>query len=73
MTLENGDRALHGLTGFTSRALLSRQAVNVLGRDQDFSNLRIREALGWDPRVTYVAGLEDTVAWLRHEYLRHIL
>jgi nucleoside-diphosphate-sugar epimerase len=25
--------------------------------------------LGWEPRVTYAAGLEDTLAWLRDEYL----
>jgi nucleoside-diphosphate-sugar epimerase len=67
--LEHGYRAVHRLTGLTSPALLSRQAVNVLGRDQDFSSLRIRERLGWEPRVTYAAGLEDTLAWLRDEYL----
>jgi nucleoside-diphosphate-sugar epimerase len=72
-TLEHGYRAVHSLTGFTSPALLSRQAVNVLGCDQDFSSLRIRETLGWEPRVTYAAGLEDTVAWLRDEYLPAIL
>jgi nucleoside-diphosphate-sugar epimerase len=66
-TLEHGYRALHTLTGLTSPALLSRQAVHVLGRDQDFSNLRIREALGWEPRVSYAAGLQATLEWLRHE------
>jgi oxidoreductase len=73
ITLEQGYRALHRLTGITSPALLSRQAVNVLGRDQDFSNLRIREVLDWEPRVTYSDGLEDTLGWLRHEYLPHAL
>jgi nucleoside-diphosphate-sugar epimerase len=72
-TLEHGYRAVHSLTGFTSPALLSRQAVNVLGRDQDFSSLRIRETLGWEARVTYAAGLEDTVRWLRDEYFPSIL
>jgi nucleoside-diphosphate-sugar epimerase len=64
-TLEHGYRTLHTLTGLTSPALLSRQAVHVLGRDQDFSNLRIREALGWEPRVSYAAGLAATLEWLR--------
>jgi nucleoside-diphosphate-sugar epimerase len=72
-TLEHGYRAVHSLTGFTSPALLSRQAVNVLGRDQAFSSLRIRETLGWQPRVAYAAGLEDTVAWLRNVYLPSIV
>jgi nucleoside-diphosphate-sugar epimerase len=72
-TLEHGYRAVHRLTGLTSPTLLSRQAVNVLGRDQDFSSLRIRETLGWEPRVTYATGLENTLAWLRDEYLPSIL
>ena len=49
--------------------LLSRQAVQVLGRDQDFSNRKARELLGWEPRVGYDAGLAATVAWLRSEHL----
>lgn len=70
--LEHGYRAVHRLTGLTSPALLSRQAVNVLGRDQDFSSLRIRQTLGWEPQVTYATGREATVAWLRDEYLPSI-
>ncbi len=68
-TLEHGYRLLHRATGLTSPALLSRQAVQVLGRDQDFSNVRIREVLAWEPRVSYAAGLQATLAWLREEYL----
>jgi nucleoside-diphosphate-sugar epimerase len=68
-TLEHGYRLLHRTTGLRSSALLSRQAVNVMGRDQDFSNARIREALGWEPRVDYTAGVEATIEWLAHEYL----
>ena len=49
--------------------LLSRQAVHVLGRDQDFSNRKARELLGWEPRVDYDAGLAATVDWLRTEHL----
>jgi nucleoside-diphosphate-sugar epimerase len=63
--LEQGYRLLHGITGLRSRPLLSRQAVQVLGRDQDFSNRKAREELGWEPRVSYEEGLEATVAWLR--------
>jgi nucleoside-diphosphate-sugar epimerase len=45
--------------------LLSRQAVHVLGCDQDFSNHKAMTVLGWEPRVDYRAGLEATLAWLR--------
>ena len=47
--------------------LLSRQAVHVLGRNQNFSNRKARELLGWEPRVDYAAGLEATLAWLKAE------
>jgi ornithine--oxo-acid transaminase len=67
--LEHGYRALHRTTRLTAPPLLSRQAVHVLGTDQDFSNRKARELLGWEPRVGYEAGLEATLAWLRSEHL----
>jgi nucleoside-diphosphate-sugar epimerase len=67
--LENGYRWLRKVTRLKTAPLLSRQAVHVLGRDQDFSNRKARELLGWEPRVSYAAGLEATLAWLRQDYL----
>jgi nucleoside-diphosphate-sugar epimerase len=66
--LEHGYRLLRRTTGVTTRPLLSRQAVHVLGRSQDFSNRKARETLGWVPRVSYQEGLAATVGWLREEY-----
>jgi nucleoside-diphosphate-sugar epimerase len=63
--LERGYRLLRGATGLTTPPLLSRQAVQVLGRDQDFSNHRARTVLGWQPRVPYAEGLAATLRWLR--------
>jgi nucleoside-diphosphate-sugar epimerase len=37
-----------------------------MGRDQNFSNRKAREVLGWQPRIDYEAGLAATVAWLRN-------
>jgi acetylornithine/succinyldiaminopimelate/putrescine aminotransferase/nucleoside-diphosphate-sugar epimerase len=68
-SLEHGYRALRRTTGLTLPPLLSRQAVQVLGRNQDFSNRRASEMLGWSPRVEYEAGLEATVRWLTEDYL----
>jgi ornithine--oxo-acid transaminase len=68
-SLEHGYRLLRKTTGLKAPPLLSRQAVQVLGNNQDFSNHKARELLGWEPRVDYSAGLEATVAWLRSEYL----
>ena len=66
--LECGYRALRRSTGLSLPPLLSRQAVQVLGRDQGFANLRLRSELGWEPRVGYEQGLAETLAWL-HEWL----
>jgi nucleoside-diphosphate-sugar epimerase len=67
--LEHGYRWLRRTARVTTRPLLSRQAVHVLGRDQDFSNRKARETLGWAPRVSYQHGLAATIGWLRQEYL----
>jgi acetylornithine/succinyldiaminopimelate/putrescine aminotransferase/nucleoside-diphosphate-sugar epimerase len=71
-TLEHGYRLLRRGTGLSTPALLSRQAVQVLGRQQDFSNRKARETLGWEPRVDYATGLQATVAWLRSDYLQRV-
>jgi ornithine--oxo-acid transaminase len=68
-SLEHGYRLLHKTTRLTTSPLLSRQAVHVLGKNQDFSNRKARELLGWEPRVDYAAGLEATLAWLKAEHL----
>jgi nucleoside-diphosphate-sugar epimerase len=63
-TLEHGYRVLRRTTRLSTPPLLSRQAVHVLARDQDFSIRKARDVLGWAPRVDYAAGLEATLAWL---------
>jgi nucleoside-diphosphate-sugar epimerase len=68
-SLEHGYRLVRRVTGYTTRPLLSRQAVHVLGRNQDFSIRKARERLGWEPRVSYAAGLEATLGWLRQQHL----
>jgi nucleoside-diphosphate-sugar epimerase len=67
-SLEHGYRILRKTTGLSAPALLSRQAVQLLGNNQDFSNRKAREILGWEPRVDYATGLEATLAWLRTEH-----
>lgn len=72
VALENGYRLLRRATGLTTGPLLSRQAVHVLGRNQDFSNRRAQEVLGWVPRISYRDGLRATLDWLRDDYFaRH--
>jgi nucleoside-diphosphate-sugar epimerase len=69
-SLEHGYRLLRKTTRLKTSPLLSRQAVHVLGRNQDFSNRKARELLGWEPRVDYAAGLEATLAWLKADQLK---
>jgi ornithine--oxo-acid transaminase len=68
-SLEHSYRLLRKATHLTTPPLISRQAVQVLGRDQDFSNRKVRELLGWEPRIDYAAGLDATLAWLKTEHL----
>jgi nucleoside-diphosphate-sugar epimerase len=67
-SLEHGYRTLRRTTRLRTPPLLSRQAVQVLGRNQDFSNRQARELLGWEPRIDYATGLEATIAWLLAEH-----
>jgi nucleoside-diphosphate-sugar epimerase len=69
-SLEHGYRALRRTTRLSSPPLLSRQAVHVMGRNQDFSNRKAREVLGWEPRVDYRSGLAATLEWLLEDHLR---
>ena len=66
-TLEHAYRLLRRGTGLRTRPLLSRQAVQVMGTNQDFSARRARETLGWEPRIDYAAGLAATINWLGAE------
>jgi nucleoside-diphosphate-sugar epimerase len=64
-SLEHAYRLLRRTVRLSTPPLLSRQAVHVMGRNQDFSNRKVREVLGWEPRVDYDTGLEETLSWLR--------
>lgn len=66
-SLEHGYRLLRRTTGLSTRPLLSRQAVHVMGVDQSFPDRSARELLGWEPRVDYATGLRATLAWLRSD------
>jgi nucleoside-diphosphate-sugar epimerase len=66
-SLEHGYRALRRTTHLRTPPLLSRQAVQVLGRNQDFSNRKARELLGWQPLIDYPTGIGATIAWLLAE------
>jgi nucleoside-diphosphate-sugar epimerase len=68
-TLEHGYRLLRRTTHLSAPPLLSRQAVQVLGRNQEFNSDKLTDLLGWQPRVDYTSGLSETILWLRREQL----
>jgi hypothetical protein len=51
LSVEVGYRLLREITRLQTSPLLSRQAVHVLGTNQDFSTRKVQEVLGWKPRV----------------------
>ncbi|MBV9358126.1 MAG: NAD-dependent epimerase/dehydratase family protein [Chloroflexi bacterium] len=70
-SLEHSYRLLRRASGLTTPPLLSRQAVHVMGSDQDFSNRKARKLLGWEPRIDYETGLRATIQWLQAEHFSH--
>ena len=64
LAMETSYRLLRTATGLQTPPLLSRQAVDVMGRDQSFSNSKLRR-LGWEPRVSYENGMRSTLDWLQ--------
>ena len=54
----------------TSRPLVTRTAVEILGTRQGFSMDRARERLGFSPLIEFEEGVSRTAAWLRAEISR---
>lgn len=61
-TMEMPFRLLPGLKG---RPLLTRHAVVLLGRDQEFPIAKAQEHFGFVPRVGLAEGINRSAAWLR--------
>jgi nucleoside-diphosphate-sugar epimerase len=49
---------------------LTQARLKFLGLNLDFSIDRARRELGYAPRYTFEQGLEQTLAWYRHEAAR---
>ncbi|CCE23023.1 NAD-dependent epimerase/dehydratase family protein [Methylotuvimicrobium alcaliphilum] len=67
--LESGYRHVRGVTGLQTQALLSRQAVQVLGVHQDFSIDKARSRLGFEPAVPFDQGIEKSIEWVKGQML----
>jgi nucleoside-diphosphate-sugar epimerase len=49
------------------RPLLTRHAMYLLGRDQEFPAARARQEFGFEPQVTFEEGIARSVAWLQKQ------
>jgi nucleoside-diphosphate-sugar epimerase len=47
------------------RPMLTRHAVSLLGRDQEFPSDKARADFGFTPRVSFEEGMSRSIAWLK--------
>ena len=59
-----------GIVGVSLRRCHVDGPQGVRGRNSD--NTRLREVLGWEPRVSLEDGLRRTYAWIENEVKRHV-
>jgi nucleoside-diphosphate-sugar epimerase len=57
--------APHRCLRLPGRPLLTRHAVSLLSRDQEFTAGRARRELGWAPAVSFEEGLRRSIEWLK--------
>ncbi len=63
--MECGYRLARQITGCRTGALLSRQAVQIMGIHQSFSHAKATQLLGYQPATAYPQGLLASVQWLK--------
>jgi nucleoside-diphosphate-sugar epimerase len=54
-----------GLLKLRGRPLLTRHAVYLLARDQEYPAARAREDFGFEPRIPFAEGMARSAAWVR--------
>jgi len=67
-TLEGSYRWIRVLSGFSGEALLSRQAVDIMGTDQSFSIQKAKEHLMYHPEYDWCKGRETSLRWFHTTY-----
>jgi nucleoside-diphosphate-sugar epimerase len=65
VTLGRAMEAIHGTLRLPGRPLLTRHAVHLLGRDQEFPTMRAREEFGFAPQVSFAEGIARSAEWVR--------
>jgi nucleoside-diphosphate-sugar epimerase len=65
VTLGRAMEAIHRTLRLPGRPLLTRHAVHLLGRDQEFPTMRAREEFGFAPQVSFAEGIARSAEWVR--------
>jgi nucleoside-diphosphate-sugar epimerase len=65
MTLARTMETIYGGLGVRARPLLTRHAVYLLGRDQEFPIQKAVETFGYAPAIPLQEGIRRSAAWLR--------
>jgi nucleoside-diphosphate-sugar epimerase len=55
----------HGSLKIPGRPLLTRHAVYLLGKDQEFPIEKAKKDFNFTPKVSFPEGIERSVAWLK--------
>jgi len=55
----------HYFRNLPGRPMLTRHAVSLLGRDQEFPSDKARVEFGFTPRVSFEEGISRSLAWLK--------
>jgi nucleoside-diphosphate-sugar epimerase len=58
----------HRFGRLPGRPLLTRHAVHLLGRGQEFPAARARAEFGFAPKVSFAEGIARSAAWLKSRY-----
>jgi nucleoside-diphosphate-sugar epimerase len=58
----------YGALRVKQRPLLTRHAVHLLGRSQEFPAAWARADFGFAPRVSFAEGIARSAAWLKSRY-----
>jgi nucleoside-diphosphate-sugar epimerase len=55
----------HGCLRLRGRPLLTRHAVYLLGRNQEFPIAKAKSNFGFSPKISLEEGIRRSVAWLK--------
>ena len=65
MTLARAFETAHGFLHLGGRPLLTRHAVYLLARNQEFPIEKAKSGFGFSPGISVEEGIRRSVAWLK--------